>query len=271
MSWAIATNGAQYASRIAVTVDTTGIAPGASVVARLTIGPDLEAFWSTVQSNGYDVMIAYSNGSAIPHERASWTYASKIGVFDFDVALNADAISGSVQVVYLYWGPATVVSADPSAGPFANTVVASAESPRAMPAGRTILIDNGSWSESAASLTPEPAQTVVAILNERRHFITPPLAGLSFGVGASYRGSTAFEDIDWCYVKAEDAAAGALAAWTSAANLRVWTDSDGSTVRGLVTPTTNVNGMLTLTIGWGQSAGALDKRVITVRAIAPAI
>ena len=271
MSWAIATNGSQYASRVAVTVDTTGIAPGASVVARLTIGPDLESFWSTVQSNGHDVMIAYSNGSAITHERASWTYASKIGVFDFDVSLNADAISGSVQVVYLYWGPATVVSADPSGGPFANTVVASAESPRAMPAGRTILINNGSWSESAASLTPEPSQTVVAIVNERRHFITPPLAGLSFGVGASYRGSTAFEDVDWCYVKAEDAAAGALAAWTSAANLRVWTDADGSTVRGLVTPNTNVNGMLTLTIGWGQSAGARDARVITVRAIAPAI
>jgi hypothetical protein len=271
MSWAIATNGSQYASRIAVTVDTTGIAPGASVVARLTIGPDLEAFWSTVQSNGYDVMIAYSNGSAIPHERATWTYASKIAQFDFDVALAATAVSGSVQVVYLYWGPATVVSADPSAGPFANTVVASAESPRAMPAGRTILIDNGAWSESAASLTPEPSQTVVAIVNERRHFITPPLQGLSFGVGASYRGSTAFEDIDWCYVAAEDAAGAALAAWVSALSLRVWTDSDSSTVRGLVTPTTNVNGMLTLTIGWGQSAGALDKRVITVRAIAPAI
>lgn len=271
MSWAIATNGAQYSSRVAVTVDTTGIAPGASVVARLSIGPDLEAFWNTVQSSGYDVMIAYSNGTAIPHERASWTYASKIGVFDFDVALNADAISGSVQVVYLYWAPATAVAVDPSAGPFANTVTASAESPRLMPAGRTITVDNGSWSESAASLTPEPSQTVVAIVNERRHFITPPLEGLSFGIGASYRGSSAFEDIDWCHVKAEDAAAGALAAWTSAADLRVWTDAAGSTVRGLVTPTTNVDGMLTLTIGWGQSAGAVDKRVITVKAIAPAI
>ena len=109
MSWAIATNGAQYASRVAVTVDTTGIAPGASVVARLTIGPDLEAFWSTVQSNGYDVMIAYSNGSAIPHERASWTYASKIGVFDFDLVfveinllteINLDTQSSRIYLRY---------------------------------------------------------------------------------------------------------------------------------------------------------------------------
>ena len=271
MSWAIATNGAQYASRVAVTVDTTGLAPGGNAVARLSIGPDLELFWDTVQSNGYDVMIAYSNGTAIPHERATWIYASKIAQFDFDVALNADAISGSVQVVYLYWAPATAVAVDPSAGPFANTIDASAESPRITPGGRTITIDNGSWSESAASLTPEPSQTVVAIVNERRHFITPPLEGLSFGAGASYRGSTVFEDIDWCHVAAEDTAGSALAGWTDAANLRVWTDSAGSTVRGLVTPDSNEDGMLTLTIGWGQSAGALDKRVITVRAIAPAI
>lgn len=271
MSWAIATNGSQYASRVAVTVDTTSLAPGGNAVARLSIGPDLEAFWDTVQSNGYDVMIAYSNGTTITHERATWTYASKIAQFDFDVTLSATAVSGAVQVVYLYWGPATAVAVDPSAGPFANTINAYAESPRVMPAGRTIVLDNGSWSESAASLTPTPAQTVVAVVNERRHCITPPLTGLSFGPGASFRGSTAFEDIDWCYIAAEDASAGALAAWTAAADLRVWTDATGSTVRGLITPTTNVDGMITLTVGWGQSAGALDKRVITVRAIAPAI
>ena len=173
--------------------------------------------------------------------------------------------------MYLYWAPATAVAADPSAGPFANTIDASAESPRITPGGRTITVDNGSWSESASSLTPAPVQTVTAIVGERRHFITPPLEGLSFGAGASYRGSTVFEDVDWCHVAAEDTAGAALTGWTDAANLRVWTDSAGSTVRGLVTPDSNEDGMLTLTIGWGQSAGALDKRVITVRALAPAI
>jgi len=271
MSWAIATNGSVYANRLAVTVNMTAIAPGASAVARLTLGSDLEVFWDTVQANGYDVMIAYSNGSAITHERATWVYASKLAQFDFSLTLSADAITGSVQVVYLYWGPATTVAVDPSGGPFVNTISAYAESPRVMPGGRSIVLDNGSWSESAASLTPAPAQTVVAIVDERRHFITPPLNGLSFGVGASYRGSTAFEDVDWAFAAVVDNAAAPLAAWTAAADLRAWTDTTGTTLRGILTPDSNEDGLLTLTIGWGQSAGALDKRVITVRAIEPAI
>lgn len=270
MSWAIATNGALYASRAAVTVDTTGVTPGNSAVARLTLSADIEAFWDTVQSNGYDVMIAYSDGTAITHERASWTYASKSAQFDFSVTLNSGASSGSVQIVYLYWGPASVVSADPSAGPFANTITAYVDAPRVLPAGRTITLDTGAWEESAASQTPTPSQTVVAIVNERRHFATPPLVGLSFAVG-TYRGSAAFEEVDWCFVKAEDADAVSLSAWVSAANLRAFTSADGTVVRGLLTPTTSVDGMVTLLVGWGQSNSSTDKRVITVRAIAPAI
>ena len=87
------------------------------MLARLTLGPDLAHFWETVQSNGYDVRFATAGGSIIAHERATWTYASKVGIFDFEIDVPATAPAGAVRTIYLYYGPATAVAVDPSAGP----------------------------------------------------------------------------------------------------------------------------------------------------------
>jgi len=271
MSWITSSTGAQYTARVAITCDTTGATPGgAAVVARVTIGPDFEDFWNLVQSNGYDIRLADGGGSLIPHERATWTYASKIAILDFEVTLPATAPSGAMRVVYLYYAPTATSVADPSAGPFAHTVTASAEPLRVMPVGRTIVWTAIAANESAASLTPTPVQTVVAIVGERRHFVTEPLRGMTYGVGYSYNGSTSFEDVDWVMVAVEDDAAAALTNWALPGNLRAFTDDSGTTIRGIFSPDSNEDGMATLRIGWNSYA-AEDWRVLTIRAIGPQI
>ena len=271
MAWIVASNGSEYRARVAITCDTSGATSGgAAVVARVTLDPSLVDFWATVQSNGYDIRLATGGGSIIAHERASWSYAAKVGQLDFEIDVPATAPSGCMRVVYLYYGPATAVAADPSAGPYANTVDAWAEQSRVMPAGRSIAWTAMAATESAASLTPAPAQTVVAIQGERRAFVTEPLQGMRFGPGYTYNGTDLADDVDWLTIAVEDNAAAALTAWSSALDLRAFTDAAGTTVRGIFSPDTNENGMATLRIGWSGLA-AIDKRVITVRAIAPAI
>lgn len=271
MAWIVASNGSEYRARLAITCDTSGATPGgASVVARVTLDPSLADFWATVQSDGYDIRLATGGGSLIAHERASWTYAAKIGQLDFEITLPTDAPSGSMRVVYLYYGPATAVAVDPSAGPFANTVEAWVEPARIMPAGRSIQWTAMAANESAASLTPAPTQTVVAIMGERRIFVTEAMQGIRLGPGFLFNGADSDDDVDWLMINVEDSAAAALTAWSSVLDLRAFTDASGTYVRGLFSPDTNEDGMATLQIGWSGLA-AVDKRVITVRALAPAI
>lgn len=271
MAWIVASNGSEYRARLAITCDTSGATPGgAAVVARVTLDPSLVDFWATVQSNGYDIRLATGGGSLITHERASWAYASKIGQLDFEIDAPATAPAGSMRVVYLYYGPATTVAVDPSAGPFANTVEAWVEPARVMPAGRSIQWTAMAANESAASLTPAPVQTVVAIMGERRIFVTEAMQGIRLGTGFLFNGADLDDDIDWLMINVEDSAAAALTTWSSVLDLRAFTDASGTYVRGAFSPDTNENGMATLQIGWSGLA-ALDKRVITVKAIAPAI
>ena len=271
MAWIVASNGSEYRARLAITCDTSGATPGgAAVVARVTLDPSLVDFWATVQSDGYDIRLATAGGSLIAHERASWTHASKFGALDFEITLPADAPSGAMRVVYLYYGPATTVAVDPSAGPFANTVEAWVEPARIMPAGRSIQWTAMAANESAASLTPAPVQTVVAIQGERRIFITEAMQGMRLGVGFLYNGTDLADDVDWLMINVEDSAASALTAWSSVLDLRAFVDSAGTYIRGIFSPDTNENGMATLQIGW-SGLDAVDKRVITVKAIAPAI
>lgn len=271
MAWIVASNGSEYAGRLAITCDTSGATPGgAAVVARVTLDPSLVDFWATVQSNGYDIRLATGGGSLIAHERASWTYAAKFGVLDFEIDAPATAPAGCVRVVYLYYGPATAVAVDPSAGPFANTVQAWVEPARIMPAGRSIQWTSMAANESAASLTPAPAQTVVAIQGERRIFVTEAMQGIRLGTGFLFNGADLDDDVDWLMINVEDSAGAALTAWSSVLGLRAFADSAGTYIRGIFTPDTNEDGMATLQIGW-SSFDAIDKRVITVRSIAPAI
>jgi hypothetical protein len=270
MAWITASNGANYAFRVAVTCDTTGATPGgAAVVARLAIGPDLAHFWETVQSNGYDVRFATAGGSIIVHERATWTYASKVGIFDFEIDVPATAPAGAVRTIYLYYGPATAVAVDPSAGPFANTVGAYAEAGRIMPAGRAILWDSPSWSQSAGSNTPTPAQTAVVGVDEFRHIYAVLGWSLRFQEGYSYNGSDVFEDVDWLYVVTTGGHASAPN-WMLAANLRLFTDETGHTVRALVNVQNASDGLAVLRVGWGGFLTE-ERHYLKLRGIAPAI
>ena len=271
MAWIVASNGSEFTNRLAITCDTSGATPGgAAVVARVTLDPSLVDFWATVQSNGYDIRLATGGGSIIAHERASWDHVAKVAQLDFEINVPATAPSGCMRVVYLYYGATTTVAVDPSAGPYANTVEAWVEPARVMPAGRSIVWTAMAANESAASLTPAPAQTVVAIQGERRIFVTEPMQGIRLGPGYLLNGTESDDDVDWLTIAVEDSAAAALTAWSSVLDLRAFVDANGTTVRGILSPDTNEDGMATLRIGWSGLA-ALDKRVITVRAIAPAI
>jgi hypothetical protein len=270
MAWITASNGSNYAFRVAVTCDTTGATPGgAAVVARLTIGPDLAHFWATVQSNAHDVRFATAGGSVITHERATWSYSSKVGVFDFEIDVPATAPAGAVRTIYLYYGPATTVAADPTAGPFANTVGAYAEAGRIMPAGRAILWDSPSWGQSAGSNTPTPAQTAVVGVDEFRHIYAVLGWSLRFQPGYNYNGSDVFEDVDWLYVVTTGGHASA-SSWMLAANLRLFTDETGYTVRTLVNVQNASDGLAVLRVGW---SGFLteERHYLKLRGIAPAI
>ena len=65
MAWALGPAGETYNYRMAATIDTSGVTPGAAYDVAITIGPDQEAFWGTVQSNGYDIDIGYGDGSGL--------------------------------------------------------------------------------------------------------------------------------------------------------------------------------------------------------------
>ncbi len=270
MSWITASNGSNYAYRIAVTCDTTGATPGgAAVVARLTIGPDLVPFWDAVQSNGYDVRFATAGGSIIAHERAAWDYTNRAAFFDFEIDVPATAPAGAVRTIYLYFSPATAVAVDPSAGPFANTVNAYAEPGRIMPAGRAILWDSPSWSQSAASNTPAPAQTVVVGVGEYRHIYAVLGWSLRYQTGYSYRGSDVSGDVDWLYTVVTGVHASAPT-WMLAGNLRLFTDESGHTVRSIVNVQDDSDGLAVLWVGWSDSLTE-ERHYLKLRGIAPAI
>jgi hypothetical protein len=270
MAWITASNGANYAFRVAVTCDTTGATPGgAAVVARLTLGPDLVPFWDNVQSNGYDVRFADAGGSIIAHERATWDHTNRIAIFDFEVELPATAPAGAVRTIYLYCSPATAVAVDPSAGPFANTVNAYAEPGRIMPAGRAILWDSPSWSQSAGSNIPTPAQTAVVGVDEYRHIYAVLGWSLRYQAGYSRYGSDVVEDVDWLLTEVTGVHASAPT-WMLPGNLRLFTDESGHTVRTIVNVQDDSDGLAVLRVGW---SGFLteERHYLKLRGIAPAI
>jgi hypothetical protein len=97
-----------------------------------------DAFWTTVLSTGFDVRFYDGNGGGpVQHERATWTYASKIASFE---VLYADAFGATdySEFYWVYWGFAAATdssAATPTVGPVTETM-APILTP---PAGRLVV------------------------------------------------------------------------------------------------------------------------------------
>lgn len=91
-----------YPYRVPIVVNGSATAAG-TVDVTVTIPPTLARFWTTVLSSGYDVRFTAADGiTELAYNRASWTYASKVGVFDVDGVTHTT--SNTMSVVWMYWG-----------------------------------------------------------------------------------------------------------------------------------------------------------------------
>jgi hypothetical protein len=90
-----------YLYRAPIVVDGSATAAG-TVDATITI-PETHPFWLTVQSTGYDVRFTTNNGyTLLAYNRATWTYASKVGIFNIDAITHH--VTNSMTVIWMYWG-----------------------------------------------------------------------------------------------------------------------------------------------------------------------
>lgn len=101
-----------YAYRVPIVVDGSATASG-TVDAAVTIPPTLARFWATVQSTGYDVRFTAADGiTTLAYNRASWTYASKIGIFNVDAITHS--VTNTMTVIWMYWGYASATDGSTS-------------------------------------------------------------------------------------------------------------------------------------------------------------
>jgi len=101
-----------YLYRAPIVVDGSATAAG-TVDATITI-PETHPFWLTVQSTGYDVRFTTNNGyTLLAYNRRTWTYASKVGVFDINAITHHT--TNTMTVIWIYWGYAA--AADGSTSP----------------------------------------------------------------------------------------------------------------------------------------------------------
>lgn len=101
MSWYTATPGAvTYTKRAPISVDCT--AAGGTVDVTVTVPDDWDDFWTTILSNGYDIVVTLADGTTLAtFERASYTYASRALTLEMD---NVTLTAGKVCVLWVYYG-----------------------------------------------------------------------------------------------------------------------------------------------------------------------
>ena len=101
-----------YSYRVPIVVDGSGAASG-TMDAAVTIPPTFARFWATVQSTGYDVRFTAADGiTELAYNRASWTYASKAGVFNVDAITHP--VTNTMTVIWMYWGYASATDGSTS-------------------------------------------------------------------------------------------------------------------------------------------------------------
>lgn len=90
-----------YTYRAPIVVDGSATAAG-TVDATITI-PETHPFWLTVQDDGHDVRFTANNGyTLLDYNRRTWTYASKVGVFDINAITHHT--TNTMTVIWIYWG-----------------------------------------------------------------------------------------------------------------------------------------------------------------------
>lgn len=101
-----------YTHRVPIVVDASASTSGTKDVT-ITIPPTFARFWDVVQSTGYDVRFTSADGTTeLAYNRASWTYASKIGVFNVDA--TTQPVSNFNYIIYMYWGYAAATDGSTS-------------------------------------------------------------------------------------------------------------------------------------------------------------
>lgn len=63
---------------------------------------DMEEFWGSVQSTGYDVRFYSADGTSLPYARSSWTYASRTA--SFRVTGIVTTAADQIVQFFMYWG-----------------------------------------------------------------------------------------------------------------------------------------------------------------------
>jgi hypothetical protein len=271
MSWSLGPNGETYNYRMAVTAITNSITPGNAYDVAITIGPDQESFWATVQSSGYDVRLSTSvgNGGGITYQRYYWAYASKGAILRATVTLPATAAVGAVHILYIYWGPTGgAVATDPSSGTYTPTVSGQVTAPLVYPDGQTIRIESASWQQSGDSNTPSALQTAVVGVGEGRWATLDTGPGASYPTGFSLNGSATYQDVDWVHVSTTGVDASAPN-WVISAGLRFAVESGRGVLRSQIDVTHASDGLAVYQIG--AESGRLFKHYLRIRGIAPVV
>lgn len=179
MSW----YSSSYKYRFPVAVDNlAGAAAGFDI--SFTIPKDLEEFWSTVLSTGYDIRVCTSDGATLAvFQRQSWTYATRTAVIECQ---NVSLAAASMCQIWLYWGYA---SASDGAGSF---VAASPKTGYLFPAvPRTHIVR--AQPERPGDTTP---RNKVHKLSAEKVRIWWDFRGLLLTRGLPYNGSRLHEEID---------------------------------------------------------------------------
>lgn len=270
MAWALGPNGETYNYRLAVTVDTSGVTPGAAYSVAIQVGPDQEAFWATVQANGYDIALGYGDASGlIPYQRHTWVYASKGAILRCTATHSALAVSGSMQVLYLYWGAVSgTVATDPSTGTYTPTVTGAVTAPLVYPTGPTIRIESASWQQSADSNTPSAAQTVAVGVGEYRWGVLDTGPGATYPTGFSLNGHDVYQDVGWVHVAVTGSDASAPN-WATSQGLRFAVEDGRGVLRSQIDVSHASDGLAVYQIG--RSQGRVEKHYLRIRGIAPVI
>jgi hypothetical protein len=271
MSWSLGPNGETYNYRLAVTAITDSITPGASYDVAITIGPDQEHFWATVQSSGYDIRLSTSvgNGGGIAYQRHTWLYSAKGAVLRATVTLPATAAAGAAHILYLYWNPVGgAVATDPSTGTYTPTVTGAVTAPLVYPTGPTIRIESASWQQSADSNTPSAAQTVVVGVGEYRWGVLDTGPGAVYPTGFSLNGRDVYQDVDWVHVAVTGSDASAPN-WATSQGLRFAVEDGRGVLRSQIDVSHASDGLAVYQIG--RSQGRLEKHYLRIRGIEPVI
>lgn len=270
MAWALGPNGETYNYRLAVTVDTSGVTPGASYDVAITIGPDQEAFWDSVQANGYDIALSRGDSTGlIPYQRHTWAYAAKGAILRCTATHSALAVSGSMQVLYLYWSATGgAVATDPSTGTYTPTVTGAVTAPLVYPTGPTIRIESASWQQSADSNTPSAAQTVAVGVGEYRWGVLDTGPGATYPTGFSLNGHDVYQDVGWVHVAVTGSDASAPT-WATSQGLRFAVEDGRGVLRSQIDVSHASDGLAVYQIG--RSQGRVEKHYLRIRGIEPVV